>query len=478
MADSQILDAATPITPTTPAPAESAKVPAFRELGSLGLNAWGGYIHDDFLRRLDGLQGLKKFREMADNDDVCGAALYVIEYFARQVKWRIEAPNEPAEDEQERADWLSGALFEDMSQPWGDILSEILTMLVYGFSVLEIVYKRRIGPFETDPSRRSYFKDGLIGWRKWSPRSQETIQRWVFDDNGGIAGLVQIDPFMGKAAQPVEIPIDRMLLFRTTVKRGNPQGRSILRSAYPDYEYKVRIKEFEGIGIERDLAGIPKITAGEGIDIFNPNDASAVVMLEACQKIVKNIRNNTQTGIVIPFGWEFELVGSAGEKQFNTNDIINRYDTRIAMTMMADFLMIGHTAVGAKAVAEPKQKAFSLAMSAFLDGVCDVVNRIAIPRLWMFNGWPVDRMPKLVHDKVEPVDLGALGVYILNLAKSGAPMFPDAKLQTALMAAADLPLPDEDAVDDGEKPKPIVGPGAAVPEPDGADAGAGAAAGE
>lgn len=436
-----------------------------RELGTTGLNQWGGYIREDFLRTLDGLRGLKKFREMSDNDDVCGAALYVLEYFARQVSWRVEAANDtPSTEELARVDWLRGALFEDMSQPWSDVLSEILTMLVYGFSVLEIVYKRRVGPYELDPSQRSYFDDGQIGWRKWSPRAQETIQRWIFDDSGGIAGLVQLDPAGG--AKPVEIPIDNILLFRTTTKRGNPQGRSILRSAYVDYEYKTRIKEFEGIGIERDLAGLPKIVAGENVDLWNPQDEQAQLKLELCKKIVANVRQNTQAGVVLPYGWEFELVSAAGAKQFDTNQIITRYDQRIAMTMMADFIMIGHSSVGSRALAEPKQKGFSLAMTTFLDHICDVVNRIAVPRLWKFNGWPLQDLPKLAHGEVEPINLTELGTYILNLAKSGMPMFPNVKLQQAVMAAANLPVPDDDSVDEGDGPVPIVGPGAAVNEPD------------
>jgi hypothetical protein len=55
----------------------------------------------------------------------------------------------------------------------------------------------------------------------------------------------------------VFIPIEKMLLFRTTVQRNNPEGRSMLRTAYRPWRNKKRIEEIEGVGIERDLAGLP-----------------------------------------------------------------------------------------------------------------------------------------------------------------------------------------------------------------------------
>lgn len=443
----------------------SQTVVDYRELGTLGLQAWGGYIRDEFLQMLNGLRGLKKFREMAENDDVCGAALYVIEHFARQVSWRVDTANETAsDDEKNKAEFLEQCLFEDLNQPWPDVLSEILTMLVYGFAVLEIIYKKRVGPYETDPTRRSMFKDGQIGWRKFAPRAQETMHHWLWDDSGGIAGVVQIDPYLG-AARVVDIPIEKMLLFRTTTKRNNPQGRSIFRSAFVDYEYKTRIKEFEGIGIERDLAGLPKLTAPDGVDLWNPNEPNAAAQFAICQKMVANIRNNTQAGVLLPFGWEFELVASAGTKQFNTNDIIGRYDQRIAMTVLADFMLIGHTQTGSRALAEPKQRGFSMAMTTFLDHICSIINRVAVPRLWKFNGWDLENMPQLKHGEVEPVDLVALSTFIMNLAKSGMALFPNGKLQASLLQSADLPVPDDDTMDEDEKPVPIVGPGAAVATP-------------
>ena len=39
-------------------------------------------------------------------------------------------------------------------------------MITYGWSWHEVVYKRRLGPKQKDPAKKSKYNDGLIGLRK------------------------------------------------------------------------------------------------------------------------------------------------------------------------------------------------------------------------------------------------------------------------------------------------------------------------
>jgi hypothetical protein len=432
----------------------------YSELGSTGLNQWGGYIKEEFLRQLQGPRGKQILREMADNDDTVGACLYAIEYFARQVDWRVESddgvgfstPN--GADRDEKTEFVRQCLFDDMSQPWSDTVAEALSMLVFGFSLFEIVYKRRVGPDEADPMNRSFFTDGRIGWRKWAPRAQETIDRWEFDDAGGIKRAHQISV----AGHPEAwLPIEKCLLFRTTTRKSNPEGRSILRNAFRSWQFKRRIQEYEGIGIERDLAGIPKLKLPESVNFVNPNDPNIQALLHYAKSIVTSIRNDDHAGVVLPFGWDLDLLGTAAKKQFDTNAVITRYDQRIAMSLLADFILIGHDAVGSKALNVSKLKGFSLAMTSFLDHIQDVVNRIAIPRLFKLNGWPIQKLPKIKHGEVEDIDLAALADYVQKLSSSGMPLFPNPGLEAHLLSVAKLPVPEEGTVqpqpkDDSENP--------------------------
>ena len=68
------------------------------------------------------------------------------------------------------------------------------------------------------------------------------------------------------------IPDEKSLHFRTTIFKDDPEGRSILRPCYIDYYMVRNFRAIEGIGVERDLAGMPMLTAPEGVDLWNAAD--------------------------------------------------------------------------------------------------------------------------------------------------------------------------------------------------------------
>lgn len=205
---------------------EPRQVLDFREIGATGLRRFSGFLYDEFLPELTGWKGYAVYKEMASNDATIGAVLFAIKMLCRKVKWFVEAAS-PSEADQEASQFLESCM-NDMSQTWTDTINEILSMLDYGFAVEEIVYKRRCGD-SLDPAMRSDFADGRVGWRKLSIRAADTIYRWQFDEHGGIEGVEQIAP---PHYNLVTIPVEKFLLFRTTTEKNNPEGRSILRTAY------------------------------------------------------------------------------------------------------------------------------------------------------------------------------------------------------------------------------------------------------
>jgi hypothetical protein len=182
-----------------------------------------------------------------------------------------------------------------MSHSWEDLLSEILSMLVYGWAYHEIVLKRRIGPLEASPERRSKYTDGRIGIRKLPILSQDTLQRWEMQPDGGIAGMWQ-RPWI--TADLILIPIEKSLLFRTTSRKNNPEGVSILRSAYESWYALKHIRFVEQVGIERDLCGVPVIYAPGRLSAASaaPEEQALYASLN---KIVRDLKFNEQAGLVI-----------------------------------------------------------------------------------------------------------------------------------------------------------------------------------
>jgi len=421
------------------------------EIGSSGLHQYGGEIQQDFLRQLRGKQAYANYREMADNDPVVGSMLHAIEMLIRAVDWTVE----PADNEDERAiaeaEFVSTCM-SDMSTSWADTLAAILGFLVYGYSYHEIVYKRRQG-FTKDGRTRSKFSDGRIGWRKLPTRAQDTIDRWDLDETGGIKGAYQNDPNSRKKGV-VYLPIEKCLLFRTTSKLNNPQGRSVLRNAFIPWYYKRRIQEIEAIGIERDLAGLPVALVPPQL-LSNAATSEERAALDAIKQIVRNVKRDEQEGIVFPLAYDPEtgnpaydlkLLSTGGRRQFDTDAIIARYDQRIAMTVLADFLLLGHEKVGTQALSVSKVDLFIRSLDAFLSEIAEVMNQHAIPRLMRLNGVDEALSPTLTWSTPKSVDLGSIGSFITSLAQAGAPLFPDENLEGYLRGVAGLPVGEAEAV--------------------------------
>lgn len=405
------------------------------EIGRIGQKRYGGTFYEEFLRELRGKKGIETYREMAENDDTIGAILFAVEMLIRQASWNVEPGGDTPKDK-EAAEFVEQCM-HDMQDTWTDTISEILSFLTYGWSFHEIVYKRRMGKTR-DQKTRSKYNDGLIGWRKLPIRAQETLYQWEYDDEDNLIAMTQLPP---PNYGLITIPMDKAMLFRTKSRKGNPEGRSILRNAYRSWYFKRRIQEYEGIGIERDLAGLPVFTAPEDIAIWDEDDPDMVKLRTGMEAMVQKIRVDELAGIVKPHGFEFELLNSGGSKQFDTNAIIQRYDTGMAMTVLADFVFLGHQQVGSFALSSDKTELFSMAIGAYLDIICETFNSQGIPQLIDVNGSHFDGItdyPKLAHGDIENADIQKLAAYIKDMTGVGI-LVPDDGLEDYVREAAGLP---------------------------------------
>jgi hypothetical protein len=417
---------------------------SLKEIGRLGQKRYGGFFYEEFLKDLQGRKGIEVYREMSENDDVIGAILYAIEMLIRQVSWNVQPGGSTPKDE-EAAEFIYQCM-DDMQDTWTDTISEILSFLTYGWSAHELVYKRRAGK-SRDPKLNSKYSDGLIGWQKIPIRAQETLWEWIYDDGDNLLGMAQMPP---PRFEIIQIPIEKLMIFRTKSRKGSPEGRSILRNAYRSWYFKRRIQEIEGIGIERDLAGFPTLTAPEGMNIWDEDDPDMAAVRVAADKIVQSIRRDSLEGLSMPAGWKLELLSTGGRRQFDTNAIIERYDTRIAMTVLADFVLLGHQQVGSFALSSDKTELFSMAVGAYLDIICETFNNKAIPALIDLNGDHFNGItdyPTLEHGDVEGADIQALASYIKDMTGVGV-LVPDDGIEDFVREAAGLP----ERLDDGTAP--------------------------
>lgn len=361
-----------------------------RQIGNVGLNRYGSHIYEEFLPELRWPQAGRIYKEMASNDPVIGATLYLAEMLIRGIKWSVE-PSDDCPEAIEAENFLKSCL-DDMEISWADTINEILSMLTYGFSVHEIVYKVRRGPNQRNKQFRSRYSDGKIGWRKLPIRSQQTIDKWEFNDANELIGVWQQAP---PKWDRVYIPVDKMLLFTTTSSRENPEGRSLLRSSYRCWHFKKVFEEIEGIGIERDLAGFPVLTAPDQLDLWNEEDPNMVKLRKQAEELVASVRRDSNEGILLPYGWTLALLSSPSNRTIDISATINRYDNRIAMTMLSDVLLLGEKS-GSFALSETKQSMLAAALQAQVNNIASRFNAHAIPQLMSVNGFSMEHIPTLV----------------------------------------------------------------------------------
>src|SRR3990167_7606541 len=215
--------------------AQARRAALYAELGNTGITRFGTYgrygqsVVEEKLHQLQGREGRELYRQMRLNHPVVAAILYALSWALRKVSFKPVGASDAGLDA-EAVQFLEEA-YGDMSFSPSDTMSFIVDpMLEQGFSLVELVYKKRLG---MNPPRyggaepgqemaRSQYRDGLIGWRKWAPRPATTLLsggEWQFDEAGGIQGIWQEG--VAPKYRPTFIPIERLLPFTTTPAPAN-----------------------------------------------------------------------------------------------------------------------------------------------------------------------------------------------------------------------------------------------------------------
>lgn len=387
-------------------------------------------------------------QRIRDEDPIVGGVFLALESMFRQVKLKAV----PADDSTEAAAWATflTECRDDMSHTFPAFLAEVLTMLVHGWSYFEVVYKQRRGPEQKDARYRSRFDDNRIGWRKFALRPQRTLSKWEYDGDGGIQGMWQSAP-----GGQVFIPIQRALHFRTTEAGGHPEGRSLLVNARRAWRFQNRLEEFEAVGIERDLAGIPHVTVP--VEHLSPDATPAEkATVQLAQDMAAGLRADERAFVLtpaekyamqdadgkiheLPTGYTFKLLTSGGSRAHNTDTIIKRYSQRIATSLLSTFLLLGGSeGKGAQALSADLTDLFELSATGILDGVTEVINRFGVGNLMRLNGVPPELWPHFEHSGLSDRALQAFISKISAVMNAGAVTHDD-NLEAALRQKLGLP---------------------------------------
>lgn len=431
---------------------KSNDVPRFQmsEMGYNGLAISAGRINEEIKTELQFPNSIITYKQMS-YDSMIASALSYYEHMMLKAKFSFLPHPLADETQKEYASFLQECI-GDMEHSWQDFIQEVSSMNTYGFCVNEIVLRKRLH------SKGSKYNDGKIGIKKLPIRSQDSISKWNYDKDQELVSLEQTVSRLdssGRMAltvsgEPITIPRNKFLLFRLGKKKDSPVGESPLRGCYYPWKFKTAVEELEAVGLNRDLAGVP-IAWIPAQMMAKDADPELKAQYFEIQKIVRNINNNQQAGLVMPMIYDentklplvkFELLKNEGGKAYDTTKIKDYYCKAILTALSADILLMGQSSTGSYALGNIKNTLSAIAIETKLKEICNVLNQQLIPLLAKLNGWDLSRLPTIGIDDLESVSLEDVSKYIQRIGAVGfLPRTPDVVNKVLnILGLEDLPV--------------------------------------
>ena len=415
-------------TPITKAVLPSDQPERF-QLGSIGysgLQLFNGVSNEEMKRELNWPYSAVTYKEMSYHSAI-NSCLSLYDNLISKVNWRIVPPKDATATEKLEAEFISSCL-GDMQGSFREFIKDALSSNIYGFSVHEKVYRKRY------KSNGSLYDDGKIGLKKIALRHQESITRFIYDTEGNdIVGVEQNSSTLGNqrytSTKQSRVILPRSKFIHITVgrNRSDPFGKSPLRDVYLAWRYLTVIQEIEAAGVARDLQGLPVLEIPAQ---YMSADASTEqkAIYENFKNIIRNIQNNSQSGIILPSAtdpdtrgklFSLTLLTSNGQKAFDTSKVKEFYQNQIYTGMFADILQMGQGSTGSFALGTLKNSLTGACIESMLDSIVEVFSRDVIRQLYDLNGMDASRACTLDYEGLHDVDLEGLSKAYQRLGATG-----------------------------------------------------------
>ena len=397
------------------------------ELGSLGIRHFGGVTQDELKAELNWPRSINTFRDMSYHSAV-NAPLTLFENIISKATWTYKPPADATEEEKNQAKIIN-QMMQDMEQPWSEFIRDVLSSNVFGFSVHEKVFRKRL------KANGSLYDDGIIGWKKLPIRVQESISKFIFSEDGNeIIGVQQNlssinDTYnrFSKRSNLINIPRSKFLLFRTGKHRGDPFGKSPLRDAYLAWRFLSALEELEATGVAKDLNGLPVLyLPAQYLATDAPPEVQAIRLYY--ENVMRNLQMNEQSAVILPQMIEpesrtqmfkLDLLSVDGKKNFDISKIKEYYKTLIFVSLFADILIQGTTSTGSFALGTIKNSLSGAYAERLISSIAEVLQNDLIKMTYQLNGWDESRMGKFDFDGIEPADLDTFSSAIMRMGASG-----------------------------------------------------------
>jgi hypothetical protein len=398
------------------------------ESGYLGLNVFNGVSNDELKRELNFPNSVNTYKQMSYHGTI-NAALTLYENLISKVDWVFKPINNANAEELKQAEIINQMMNDLTDQNWSEFISEALSANMYGFSVQEKVYRRRL------KANGSKYNDGLIGWKKLPIRNQETIEKFIFTEDGNeVKGVKQnlsavsdvYNRYSSRTNNEVILPRSKIMLFRAGKHKGDPFGKSMLRDAYLAWRFLSVIEEIEANGVAKDLAGLPVLKLPPQ---YLSSDASPdqKAIRAYYENVMRNLQLNQQSALILPQAhdpdtkqpmFDLQLLSLNGSKAMDTSKIKEYYKNLILTSLFADILVLGQSGVGSNALGQVKNSLSASAAESMLRKIRDVINEDLIKQTYELNGWDTSRMGHMDFDNLETEDLESFSKAVQRFAST------------------------------------------------------------
>src|SRR5262245_50797920 len=222
----------------------SAPPPITQPAGQDGVNIVGGFIvSNERDPRLVGQQKWITFDNQVVNVAVIAAAINVWTKLGGSAKWTVEPnPRGGAAAEIGAQIVTEGLLEAQLSTPWCQVVRRQLMKAFRGFALHEMTVRRR--------------SDDMIVVGDLLDRPQWTIWRWNRPDaRGPWIGVEQMTHLTGSMTP--YIPRERLFYSVENTLSSSPEGVGFLRQTAEATRVLQLYQQWEGIGFQTDLRGVP-----------------------------------------------------------------------------------------------------------------------------------------------------------------------------------------------------------------------------
>lgn len=417
--------------------------PDFRTLGITGTNLGGGYISGvEYNYQLQGKQWTLECNEMLRTDPIIRRSWNVLKHTLLSAKFVFKPGIEGDATSEELARFANEAFGLDgysgmMSTSLETQLRYILEFLPLGWRYVEETY---------------YIANDSLGrpkvWLKeYEDRLPESHQRWLTKDYQTLEGVVQ----NMVNVTPLPIPSNKIALFTLDQQGSNFEGLGLLRPVWYYWQLKQRTANLLSIAANRWAVPTPKIVIDRSVaEQSGYSDADISQMIEDASAQAQAYISQEQGFLVENSVVKFETYGDGTLNPDGALKIITECDNQISSSFLSQFMNLGISDTGSRAVGEIHLSVFRRSCINYLDLVCGVINGQdragggTIGRLvkWNYGEIEYTKLPKLTHMGLDNDALVDALQQLPALVGAGL-LTPDNNLERSIrqkVGAGDLPI--------------------------------------